>query len=116
MPRGGKRANSGPKAKPKEAPVGDKGFAARVLDRIGELGLVDPKTLKPIKSAEDYALNLLRDPARGGGDHFVKLIDKRDGKPVVTVNHLHDKPIEVNHTVSFFDAIERARKRVATAK
>jgi hypothetical protein len=29
------------------------------------------------------------------------------------VNHLHDKPIEHTVNVTFFEAIERARKRVA---
>ena len=38
--------------------------------------------------------------------------DDRDlGRPVDTVNHLHDKPIEHVVSVTFFEAIERARKR-----
>lgn len=39
--------------------------------------------------------------------------DKRDGKAVHTVNHLHDKPIEVSHTFSLADVIRDARERAA---
>jgi len=41
------------------------------------------------------------------------LEDRAYGRPVDTVNHLHDKPIEMNLNVSFFEAIERARKRAS---
>ena len=43
------------------------------------------------------------------------LEDRAFGRPVDTVNHVHDKPIEHNVTVSYFEVIERARKR-ATEK
>ena len=43
------------------------------------------------------------------------LEDRAYGRPVDTVNHLHDKPIELNMKVSYIDVIERARKR-ATGK
>lgn len=46
--------------------------------------------------------------------NMLKYLDDRDlGRPVDTVNHLHDKPIEMNVKVSYFEAIERARKRAA---
>ena len=45
------------------------------------------------------------------------LYDKRDGKAVHTVNHLHDKPLEmtVTHTLSerMRIAMEKAEKRVS---
>lgn len=41
------------------------------------------------------------------------LEDRAYGRPVDTVNHLHDKPIEVNMNVNLADAIQKARKRVA---
>lgn len=44
------------------------------------------------------------------------LYDKAKGKAVVTVNHVHDKPIEVNHTFSISERIKRARERVANSK
>lgn len=40
------------------------------------------------------------------------LYDKADGKAIQTVNHVHDKPIEMNVTVSLAEAIQKARKRV----
>ena len=41
------------------------------------------------------------------------LEDRAYGRPMDTVNHLHNKPIEVNHTFSISDRIRRARERVA---
>lgn len=43
------------------------------------------------------------------------LEDRAYGRPMDTVNHLHNKPIEVNHTFSISDRIKRARERVAAA-
>lgn len=110
MPRGGARPNSGPKAKPKVPSVKDKGFAARVLERIGKPGW-QVKTLDDVKSAEDYAIWLLS--GTQAGSMFDKLIDRRDGLPIRTVNHLHDKPIEMNVNVSLSEAVQKARKRVS---
>lgn len=112
MPRGGARPNSGPKAKPKQPDVKDKTFAARVLDRIGKEGwqITD---LSQVKSAEDYAIWLLS--GKGGGDMFDTLLNRRDGLPVRTVVHVHKEPIQHEVTVSYFEVIERARKR-ATEK
>lgn len=44
------------------------------------------------------------------------LEDRAYGRPMDTVNHLHNKPIEVNHTFSISDRIRRARERVAAGK
>lgn len=41
------------------------------------------------------------------------LEDRAYGRPADTVNHIHDKPLEVNMTLSLADAVEKARKRVA---
>ena len=41
------------------------------------------------------------------------LEDRAYGRPVDTVNHLHDKPIDVNLTVSLADEIQKARKRAS---
>jgi hypothetical protein len=40
------------------------------------------------------------------------LDDRAYGRPMDTVNHLHDKPLEVNMNVSLAEAIQKARKRV----
>src|SRR5713226_1063393 len=41
------------------------------------------------------------------------LEDRASGRPVDTVNHLHDKPIEMNVVVSLAESIQKARKRVS---
>ena len=43
------------------------------------------------------------------------LEDRAYGRPMDTVNHLHNKPLEVHHTFSVSDRIRRARERVAAA-
>lgn len=39
------------------------------------------------------------------------LEDRAYGRPMDTVNHLHDKPLEVNMTVSLAEEIRKARQR-----
>ena len=46
----------------------------------------------------------------------LEYLDNRDlGNTTDNVNHMHDNPLEVNVKVSYFETIERARKR-ATEK
>lgn len=71
-----------------------------------------PKTL--VENDEDLALyHLLFNDDRG---MFVILMEKRDGKAMHTVNHLHDKPIEHNVTLELGErmrlAMEKAEQRV----
>lgn len=58
----------------------------------------------------------LKDP-RGsttGLREALKYLENRSlGNCVDTVNHIHDKPIEMNVTVSLAEAIQKARKRAA---
>src|ERR1017187_6007828 len=113
MPRGGARPNSGPKAKPKVPEVRDKGFAARVLARLNKPGW-QIVNLDDVRSAEDYAVWLLS--GKSGESTFDKLVDRRDGLPMRTVNHLHDKPLEMVVTVTLSEAINKARKRAGLSK
>lgn len=39
------------------------------------------------------------------------LWNRDEGRPVQNVNHLHDKPIEMNVTLSLAEAVQKARKR-----
>lgn len=39
------------------------------------------------------------------------LTDKRDGKAVQTVNHVHDKPLEMNVNVSIAELVRKVRLR-----
>jgi hypothetical protein len=44
----------------------------------------------------------------------LEYLDNRDlGNTVDTVNHLHDKPMEIHHTFTISERIKRARERVA---
>jgi hypothetical protein len=101
-----------------EAVVGDKNFATRVLARIGKAGWRDFVDIAKVQNDEDYALHLLL--TISGYDQFNKLLDRKLGKPVQTVNHLHDKPLEMNVTHSLSErfrlAIEKAEKRVSAGR
>lgn len=46
--------------------------------------------------------------------HYLE--DRAHGRPMDTVNHLHNKPLEMNVTFSISDRIKRARERVAKLK
>lgn len=39
------------------------------------------------------------------------LYDKRDGQAVRTINHLHDKPIDMNVTISIAEIVRKVRER-----
>lgn len=108
---GGPRAGAGRKKHTAEAGIadGDKNFATRVLARIGKPGWQDFIDAKKIQSDEDYALHLLAGTA--GYDQFNKLLDRKFGKAVQTINHLHDKPIEMNVNVKLSEIIRGIRER-----
>ncbi len=121
MPRGGSRKHPadckcgkcpkmGPKKrKPESIADGDKNFATRVLTRIGKPGWRDYIDIAKVESDEDFALHLLVSTA--GYDQFNKLLDRKLGKAVQTVNHVHDKPIDLNVNVSIAEVVRRVRER-----
>jgi hypothetical protein len=41
------------------------------------------------------------------------LYDKRDGKAIQTVNHVHDKPIDMNVSISMAEVVREVRQRKA---
>lgn len=138
----GKRVGRPPKERPPE--VGDKQFAARVLGKIGGVKWhefreavelyrnpperpLDEKAAKAyeppphpkslVKSDEDLVLYHTVCGDLGIESATTRsLIDKRDGKAMHTVNHLHDKPMELNVNLSVSEryriAIEEGEKRV----
>lgn len=109
MPRGGKRTPSAGKklGRPKQERVVDGNFARKLKAQI--------KAEKLWVFAAQQAFNKAK--ATGNSADLVRILmylDDRDlGRPVDTVNHLHDKPLEVNMTVSLAEAIQKARKRAA---
>lgn len=96
-PGPGKRQGRPPKPKVPVVPK-DKGFAARVLGRIGELQLKGPNN-KAIESAEDYALDILSGRGDLGKSFFSNLLDREYGRPATVdstiVQFDPDKPFRV---------------------
>lgn len=98
MAHGGKRPNAGRKAKAKaDLPTVNKTVAAEILAKADEV-----EAWLELLNAPDLRLRF---------DVRKYLTDKRDGKAVQTINHLHDKPIEVNHTFSIAEKLREARER-----
>jgi hypothetical protein len=93
MGRGGKRAGAGRKPKPNIAMVADKDTAARVLalpadEKTGWPG--EEKRWLELLNATDERLRF---------DVQKYLTDRRDGKPVQALQHVTDKPVNVNVTI-----------------
>ena len=66
-----------------------------------------------VQSAEDFAIYYLSKGDAGSCNLFERLREKRDGTAVRNLNHMHDKPIEMNVTLSLAEAIQKARKRAS---
>lgn len=100
---GGARPNSGRKKVTPELPEANKTIATISLAA---------KPAKNWKGEEAAWLELLGDTdSRLRFDVMKYLTDKRDGKPVQTVNHVHDKPIEMNVNISMAELIRDIRQR-----
>jgi hypothetical protein len=110
MAHGGRRAGAGRRKLKTEVVSGNQGFATKVLERVGKDGWKDYADLAKVKSAEDLALHYI---ASGRGEEqFNRLIDRRYGKAVQTVNHVHDKPVEHVVTFRLAEAMRQGRERV----
>lgn len=116
MPRGGKREpgpgkRQGRPPKPPLEPVTDKNAASRLVNSLNSVPtkLDDPEVAgwRGLWDSMNAGIRL---------DARKYLYDKRDGKAVHTVNHLHDKPIEMNVNVTLSEAIQKARKRAGLAR
>jgi hypothetical protein len=104
MPRGGARTGAG--RKKQERPV-DGNLARKIKVKINAeekwILVISLATTKAVQTGHTSDLR-----------HALEYLDNRDlGNTMDTVNHLHDKPLEVNMTVSLAEAIQKARKRVA---
>lgn len=109
MAKGGKRAGAGRPKNPPRDPVQDRSAAARIIEGLNR----DESPNDPTE------ITRFRDIEKAGARESLELrkwlYDKRDGKPVQTVNHVHDKPIEMNVTLSLAETIAKARKRAGKA-
>ena len=107
MPRGGSRPGAG--RKKQERPV-DGNVARKIKARIK----AEEKWVRLCEIAAEKA-----ETTGNTADlrNALEYLDNRDlGTCVDTVNHMHDKPLEVNMRVSYIDVIERARKRATEKK
>lgn len=113
MAKGGKRVGAGRKPKPKLEPIADRGAAARLIEQLNSLPTKDePIEVAGWRGLWDATNASIRLDTRR------YLYDQRDGKARNTVNHLHDKPIDVNVNMTLSErfrlAMEKAEKRVAS--
>jgi hypothetical protein len=103
--RGGKRTGAG---RPKQDRPTNSAVATRVLAQVK----VEQLWLRII---QHEVSKLEADPGKsftGALRETLKYLENRSlGNCVDTVNHLHDKPIEMTVTVSLAEAVQKARKR-----
>lgn len=113
MPRGGKRPNAGRKQVKAEQPTHvNKSVATELIAALirpaSDKDSDEVKSWRPLWECSDARIRL---------DTRKFLYEKRDGKAVHTVNHLHDKPIEHTHTHTISErmriAMEKAELRVS---
>lgn len=107
MPRGGKRPNSGPKRKIlPEIPV-DTRKSAVLLEALNrpkqENDSYEVQQWRRLTEARDINVR---------GLYRWRLFEHSEGRSIQTVNHLHDKPIEVNHTFNLAEVIAKGRSRL----
>lgn len=111
MARGGKREGAG--RRKRERPV-DGNLARKIKAKIKAeekwLLVVELATEKAKKTGNTADLR-----------HALEVLDNRDlGNTVDTVNHLHDKPLEVNATLTLGEgmrlAMQKAEERVRAGK
>lgn len=129
MPRGGKREGAGRRKqeRPTNANVAQRVLAKAKAEHLwhsiielecNRLGIdIDSGVLLGNVKTDDKG-NVIDGPDYQGKFSIIPLTnvlryleDRAYGRPVDTVNHLHDKPLEVNMTVSLAETIQKARKR-----
>jgi hypothetical protein len=118
MPRGGPRKPTdgkklGRPARERTPAAVDKGVAAEILALPED---ADRRKLRPEVSAwhehiwDRNAASRLTDKAY---DSRKYLTDKRDGKPVQNLNHIHKEPQEINVNLSISEIVRKVRQRKA---
>lgn len=119
--KGGARPGAGRRKKEKPVDLDARSAAGKKrITRIIEALNQAPKIVKlpdgtKVHVDDDYEISQFRkiDDAgvRESLDLRKWLYDKEDGKAVQTVNHLHDKPIEHNVTMSLGEGMRLAMKK-----
>jgi hypothetical protein len=129
MARGGKREGAGRRKqeRPTNASVAGKVLAKARAEQLwlsvielecNRLGIDVESGVLLEKVKTDDKGNIIDGPDYQGKFSIIPLTnvlryleDRAYGRPVDTVNHVHDKPLEVNMTVSLAETIQKARKR-----
>ena len=108
MPRGGKRPGAGRRKHTPESTTAPRKYeAGEIIESLG----VDNGHSKGCKC---WKCLWKSDAERADaiGHHARKYLwDRHSGKPVDTVNHLHDKPIEMTLNVRMSELIREVRQR-----
>jgi hypothetical protein len=126
MGRGGSRAGAGRRKqeRPTNVNVATRVLAEARAERLW-MSIIELERLR-LGINQDSELNLSDEripKADLAGKYSVKnlietlkyLEDRAFGRPMDMVNHLHERPIELNAKISLAETISRARKRVAGA-
>ena len=105
MPRGGARPGCG--AKKKLKPPGSESAAAQRRSKAIYDAHVRPADPKDSLEIQIWRGIVAHEPA-----YLWKMFEHGEGRAVHTVNHLHDKPIEMNVNLNLAERIASARKKV----
>lgn len=106
MPSGGARPGSGPKKK-ERPPVPETKRESEILLEVLN---------RPAQPTDSYEVQQWRKLTEAKdlnirGTYRWKLFEHARGRAIHTVNHLHDKPIQVEHTLLLAEEIREARQR-----
>ena len=109
MPRGGARPGCGAKRKIKQ-PTGAESAQAQSRSKLIYEALVRPADPKDSPEIQKWREIVNHEPA-----YLWKMFEHSEGRAIHTVNHLHDKPIEMNVNLNLAERIASARKKVQQA-
>lgn len=107
MPRGGARPGSGPKKKA-IVPTSAVSVEAQRRSKVIYDALVRDPEPEDSPEIKKWRLIVDHEPA-----YLWKMFEHAEGRAVHTVNHLHDKPIEMNVHLDLSARIAGARRRAA---
>ena len=107
MARGGARPGSGPKKK------GIPKSSAATPEARRRSSILYEALTRPPRPDDSYEIQYWRRFTDKDAGLLWKLFEHSEGRAVHTVNHLHDKPIEMNVNLKLGERLALARKRAA---
>jgi hypothetical protein len=105
LPRGGARPGSGPKKKsiPQSSAV--------TLEARRRSSILYEALTREARPDDSYEIQLWRSYTVRDSGVLWRLFEHSEGRAVHTVNHLHDKPLEMNVNVSIAEVVRKVRER-----